>query len=202
MLKSRLDEVAKLYPDIESWIDWWHERRSHIFVPFRGGGLPGVNLSEQGNAGWIRCMMSPIRAAKEDFATMVLQERRMYMFNNNLQASDGKGAQSSRELKLRAQQEMEADEFVDILDNDYAIIRVPTFLHSQNSRILYKIPGIIFFLNVASTCNWVSVYTLYITSTPFCLYYPKVCIPPLTAIHNDLYHFERWVLIKKKNRNK
>ena len=26
ILKSRLDEVAKLYPDIESWIDWWHER--------------------------------------------------------------------------------------------------------------------------------------------------------------------------------
>ena len=48
------------------------------------------------------------------------------------------------------------------------------------SRILYKIPGIIFFFfNVASTYNWVSVYTLYITSTPFCLHYPKVCIPPL-----------------------
>ena len=80
--------------------------------------------------------------------------------------------------------------------------RVPTFLHSQNSRILYKIPGIIFFLfNVASTYNWVSVYTLYITSTQFCLHYPKVCIPPLTATHNDLYHFERWVLIKKTEIN-
>ena len=31
------------------------------------------------------------------------------------------------------------------------------------SRILYKIPGIIFFFfNVASTYNWVSVYTLYV----------------------------------------
>ena len=42
--------------------------------------------------------------------------------------------------------------------------KVPTFLHSQNSRILYKIPGIIFFFffNVASTYNWVSVYTLYV----------------------------------------
>ena len=73
------------------------------------------------------------------------------------------------------------------------------------SRILCKIPGIIFFFfNVASSYNWVSVYTLYITSTPlyitstpFCLHYPKVCMPPFTATHNDLYHFERWVLIKK-----
>ena len=81
---------------------------------------------------------------------------------------------------------------------------LPTFLHSQNTRILYKIPRIIFFFffNVASTYNWVSVYTLNITSTPFCLHYPKVCIPPLTATHNDLYHFERWVLIKKKKKQK
>ena len=70
------------------------------------------------------------------------------------------------------------------------------------SRILYKIPGIIFFFfNVASTYNWVSVYTLYITSTPFYLHYPKVCIPPLIATHNDLYHFETWVLIKKTEIN-
>ena len=74
------------------------------------------------------------------------------------------------------------------------------FLHSQNSKIF---PGFYTkfqvqfssFFNVASTYNWVSVYTLYITSIPFCQHYPKVCIPPLTATHNDLYHFERWVLI-------
>ena len=94
-----------------------------MFVPFRGGGLPGVNLSEQGNAGWKRCMMSLVRADKEDFATVVLQERCMHMFNNNLQALDGRGpSQADRESKLRAQQEREADEFVDILDNHYAII--------------------------------------------------------------------------------
>ena len=45
------------------------------------------------------------------------------MFNNILQASDGRGpSQADRESKLRAQQEREADEFVDILDDDYAII--------------------------------------------------------------------------------
>ena len=50
-----------------------------FFVPFRGGGLPGVTLSEQGNAGWKRHMMSLVRAAKEDFAIMVLQERHIQM---------------------------------------------------------------------------------------------------------------------------
>ena len=122
ILKSRQDEVAKLYPEIVNWIDWWHERQSHIFVPFRGGGLPGVNLSKQGNAGWKRRPMSLVRAAKEDFATMVLQERQMHMFNNNLQVSDGHGpSQADREAKFRAQQEREAEEFVNILDDEYVI---------------------------------------------------------------------------------
>ena len=41
----------------------------------------------------------------------------------DVQASDGRGpSQADRESKLRAQQEREADEFVDILDDDYAII--------------------------------------------------------------------------------
>ena len=64
-----------------------------------------------------------LRAAKEDFATMVLQERPMHMFNNNLQASDGcSPSQADREAKFRAQQEREAEEFVNILDDEYAII--------------------------------------------------------------------------------
>ena len=67
--------------------------------------------------------MSLVRAAKEDFATMVLQERQMHMFNNNLQASDGHGpSQADREAKFRAQQEREAEEFVNILDDEYVII--------------------------------------------------------------------------------
>ena len=85
--------------------------------------MPGVNLSEQGNAGWKRRPMSLVRAAKEDFAMMVLQERRVHMFHNNLQASDGRGpSQADREAKFRGQQEREAEEFVNILDDEYVII--------------------------------------------------------------------------------
>ena len=85
--------------------------------------MPGVNLSEQENAGWKRWPMSLVRAAKEDFATMVLQERQMHILNNNLQALDGHGlSQADREAKFRAQQERKAEEFVNILDDEYAII--------------------------------------------------------------------------------
>ena len=35
ILKSMLDEMGKLYPDLKPLIAWWHSRYSHIFVPFR-----------------------------------------------------------------------------------------------------------------------------------------------------------------------
>ena len=34
--KSRLDEIEKLYPAVGQFINWWHDRRIHIFPPFYG----------------------------------------------------------------------------------------------------------------------------------------------------------------------
>ena len=50
VLKGRLKEMAETVPTLYSWIEWWDDRRAHIFGPYRGGGLPGCNLSKQGNA--------------------------------------------------------------------------------------------------------------------------------------------------------
>ena len=81
ILKSRQEEITKLYPEIVNWIDWQHERQSHIFTPFRGDGLPGVILSEQGNAGWKRRPMSLVRAAKEDFHFIISFFTVMYIIS-------------------------------------------------------------------------------------------------------------------------
>ena len=48
-LKAKLDEIALNNPEIKPFIIYWHPCRSHVFKPFRGAGLPGVNMSEQGN---------------------------------------------------------------------------------------------------------------------------------------------------------
>ena len=48
LLKGQLDQLAKNQPILEPWIKWWDARKAHIFAPFRGAGLPGVNLSEIG----------------------------------------------------------------------------------------------------------------------------------------------------------
>ena len=85
--------------------------------------------------------MSLVRAAKEDFATMVLQERRMLMFTNNLQASDGHGpSQADREAKFRAQQEREAEEFVNIHMRLYLKQYSPKILSTICQKLL-KITG-------------------------------------------------------------
>ena len=52
ILKGKLEEMAARVPQLYTWIEWWHDQRSHIFGPYSGGGLPGCNLSEQGNAKW------------------------------------------------------------------------------------------------------------------------------------------------------
>ena len=91
IIKSQLDEIAKVYPEITSWIDWWNECHKHIFGPFHGGGLPGVNLSEQGNVGWRSSTMRLVHATKCDVTSMILQNKKLFKFNWNMEKSNGKG---------------------------------------------------------------------------------------------------------------
>ena len=61
------------------------------FAPL-GGGLPGVNLSEMGNAGWKPYnTLQLVHAAKQDIASMMLQEKEIFLFNRNMAKSTGRG---------------------------------------------------------------------------------------------------------------
>ena len=122
VIKSQLDEIAKVYPAIESWIDWWNERRKHIFGPFRGAGLPGVNLSEQGNAGWRTRTLRLAHAAKYDVASMVLQEKQIFKFENNIEKTCGRGpSQAVRMARDKGDQIKLAEDFVEIASDEEAL---------------------------------------------------------------------------------
>lgn len=104
-IKKQLDIIAERNPRVKNFLGWWHLRRSHVFQPFRGGGLPGVNLSEQGNAGWVCKTMRLVHAAAHDVATMVLFEEEMKKFHQNLCTTSGRGpSKAQREAKDRDQQ--------------------------------------------------------------------------------------------------
>ena len=48
--KKLLDEIANIFPDITSWINWWDARKYHMFSLFRHFGYCNVTLAESGNS--------------------------------------------------------------------------------------------------------------------------------------------------------
>ena len=105
-LKLVLDDLAERNPQIKPFILYWDPRKSHIFRPFRGAGLPGVNLLEQGNASFKPSQaMRLIHAAKHDVATMLEQEKEIELFKRNLLKCAGRGPLVGvHDTKDRAQQ--------------------------------------------------------------------------------------------------
>ena len=137
ILKSKLDEIAKMSPRIVKWIDWWHQRRSHIFGPFHYPGLPGVNLAEQGNSSW-KCK-KPLRlvhAAKSDTATMILQGEELYDFTRNLTKSSGRGPSPAvRMARDKSEQIGIGVDFVNIFDDIEAVLEEA---HEVNNPSSYQ----------------------------------------------------------------
>ena len=122
ILKSYLDDIGDMNPAIKNWIQWWDDRRSHIFTPYRGGGLPGVNLSEQGNAGWVIDQMQLVHAAKYDVSTMMTQEKQVFKFDRNLEKSTCHGpTQAVHASCYRSEQVTVGEEFVEIISDEEAI---------------------------------------------------------------------------------
>ena len=91
VLKTRMEVMAKKEPGLHMFITWWDERRCHIFGPFHGAAFPGVNLSEQGNAGWQTPTLRLVHACKNDIATMISQQTELKMFEENECKSSGCG---------------------------------------------------------------------------------------------------------------
>ena len=120
-LKQVLDDLAERNPEIKPFAMYWDPRRSHIFKPFRGSGLLGVNMSEQGNV--TSQTMRLVYAAKYDVATMFKQEKEIELFEHNLLKCAGRGQSAGvRNSKDRAQQIKVAEDFVNILDHEEDVL--------------------------------------------------------------------------------
>ena len=67
--------------------------------------------------------MHLVKAAKYDVATMLLQEKELFKFNQNLGTSSGKGpSQAVRDAKDKKKQLQEAEDFVNILDDEAILL--------------------------------------------------------------------------------
>ena len=122
-LEVTLDEIAEQNVEIRPFVSFWEPHKSHVFKPYRGGGLPGVNMSEQGNRSFKPSVSSQamrlVHAAKYDTATMMYQEKETGMFEHNLVKASGRGLSAgARIAKERAEQMKVASDFVRILDSE------------------------------------------------------------------------------------
>ena len=122
-LEVTLDEIAKQNVEIRPFVSFWEPHKSHVFKPYRGGGLPGVNMSEQGNRSFKPSVSSQamrlLHAAKYDTATMMYQEKEKGMFKRNLVKASGRELSAgARIAKERAEQMKVASDFMRILDSE------------------------------------------------------------------------------------
>ena len=117
---GRLIELGNKYPDLNDFIVGVEKKKVRMFDPFRGGGLPGVNLSEAGNRTFKPSgTMRLVHAAKYDIATMMMQEKAIEMSRTNKIRVIGRGpSQAVRDSRDRQQQIRVAEEFVNLMDNE------------------------------------------------------------------------------------
>ncbi len=81
---SFIDEVGR--PNLKSWVNWWHDRRGHIFRAWRpASNPPNTNLAEVGHSSWAHQganNLDLVTAAKEDIAEMVRLEVSLQKFQS------------------------------------------------------------------------------------------------------------------------
>ena len=121
---AALLKIAEKYPEIKPFLKYWDFRKSHVFEPFRGFGIPGVNMSEQANRTFKPLQrLSLVEAAKYDVATMMWQETQISLFERNLLRCTSRApSQEVKDSRECSRQMKVAADFVNILDDHSAVM--------------------------------------------------------------------------------
>ena len=124
-LLTKLKLIGDIYPELQAFVKDWELRETHVFALFRGGSLPGMNMSESGNASFKPAgTMHLVHTVKYDVSSMMLQESQIDMFQHNLIPCTGRAlTKETRDGKDRAQQLGMAEDFANIFDNIEEVFR-------------------------------------------------------------------------------
>ena len=128
------------FPELKTFIMYWEQRKSHVFPPFRSGGIPGLNMSEPGNKSIKPAnTMRLVTVAIYDVSHMVYQERQLHLFNCNLLKCAGRGlTKEARDARDRAQQMRKAKEFAAIFDDEEAVLLEAEQAMNPNSYLPWQ----------------------------------------------------------------
>ena len=118
-LLTELKLIVDIYPELQEFVKYWELRKTHVFAPFKGGGLPGMNMSESGNVSFKPAgTMRLVHPVKYDVSSMMLQESQIDMFQHNLIPCTGRApTKETHNAKDRAQQLHVAEDFANIFEN-------------------------------------------------------------------------------------
>ena len=103
--------------NLESWLEWWHDRRRHIFRAFKPFDVPNTNLAEIGHAWLARttgCRVTLLRACKDDVINAIRQDKRIGMLVNG-ESKLGRGpsqqemAEKSRKRQMKFARDASAE---------------------------------------------------------------------------------------------
>ena len=136
-VRVRLQDLATINEDVQSWLGWWVARRFHIFPVFRGYCISSLNLAEIGHSTMKRKrLLMLVDAAWDDVCTMVLQNEALAKFIEGKQKSYGKGpsvAQTATREK-RAQHVRAKDYVENFRRGTFEMSSGEEFVSSQRAR--------------------------------------------------------------------
>ena len=91
--KKWLEEIANIFPQITSWINWWDARKYHIFPAFRCLSYSNVTIAESGNSTlkW-HTQLWLLEAVHNDTSTMLTQIHEVKSFQTQQTASSSRGS--------------------------------------------------------------------------------------------------------------
>ena len=90
--KKWLEEIANIFQEISSWINWWDARKYHMFPAFRPLGYLNVTVAESGNSTLKWCMqLWLLEVAWDNASTMLTQIHEFKSFLTQHTSSNGRG---------------------------------------------------------------------------------------------------------------
>ena len=128
--------MAKLFPVLKKWIQWWNLQKGQIFNTFHRAGHSGINLAEMGNTGWKHWKpLTLVDACFDNTAMQVRQEEDSKLFYVNESTSRGHAPSlKKRVAKEHKAQEERAAMYIEILGDRVALLSQADELHKLNYK--------------------------------------------------------------------
>jgi hypothetical protein len=135
---SEMERLVDDHPRIYHWLQWWLDRKTHIFRCYKPLDAPNSNLAEVGHSKlkhYGRSRMSLLEAAKMDIIVAVCQEKECTAFDEGL-ATGGRGADSGQRIRKEHRRSLDqaAAYGLEVVSNEFGVYVPSSGIHRPPSK--------------------------------------------------------------------